>query len=697
MQNRVTMTFDPGASMKNRFDFKDTDLLSPAKSMYRGTRHNVLSFYNDGSNDEKGEAGAFADMAAAIEEAEEFIFITGWSFHPNFYLQRKFGAKSIGRMLLEKADANPDMLIAVMPWFHITKREDKMPETGDEFNNFGDEVFHDIWKNDIPNSRKSKGSQTRFPANLLWRASPYHVLNTCSHHQKYLVCDAPSKSSDPQSPRIIRAFFGGLDITKGRFDWSKHVFLPSSKEAKGFLKYSDWYSAEFGHDMKDGETVRQPWHDIHAQIIGPGAWDFVREFTARWCAPNQYKKYYAFNPQGHSGSEHVAQVYYKYQSLLEGTDSKGSKIVRATDKQPALKSKDGKVVRRIWKSQFLHSINKVGWGPPKKSDLRHGKLKGEADALDSLQWKYRGEFGRSIQDAYLKIIQNAKDFIYIESQYLIGSGARWGKTSYGTRDSVENKVAETIVKRIKEAVRDKSSFHVYVVLPMFPEGPPDHTALSPVRFLQWTTIEYMVRELFGVCGPGWRNYLSFCCLANWETSNALRSGKEVNRRKRVLASKRYMIYVHSKMMIVDDQVAIIGSANLNERSLNGNRDTECAVVLWPDVGKSKAASAQLSEFRKELWTEHMGRSWMSEFGNLNPGSKRCIENFGIATFQNYYRFLAGVREPDDGNMIQWPIEVDESKFGFSSEFIPDYSNKDAQQSRWLSSSNWLSTVTNVPE
>lgn len=32
------------------------------------------------------------------------------------------------------------------------------------------------------------------------------------------------------------------------------------------------------------------------------------------------------------------------------------------------------------------------------------------------------------------------------------------------------------------------------------------------------------------------------------------------------------------MMIIDDQIAIIGSANINDRSLKGNRDSEIAVI-----------------------------------------------------------------------------------------------------------------------
>ena len=39
------------------------------------------------------------------------------------------------------------------------------------------------------------------------------------------------------------------------------------------------------------------------------------------------------------------------------------------------------------------------------------------------------------------------------------------------------------------------------------------------------------------------------------------------------------IYVHSKLMIVDDEKCIIGSANINDRSMLGERDSETAVLV----------------------------------------------------------------------------------------------------------------------
>ena len=40
-----------------------------------------------------------------------------------------------------------------------------------------------------------------------------------------------------------------------------------------------------------------------------------------------------------------------------------------------------------------------------------------------------------------------------------------------------------------------------------------------------------------------------------------------------------IVYVHSKLMIVDDKIALIGSANINDRSLMGSRDSELAIVV----------------------------------------------------------------------------------------------------------------------
>lgn len=41
-----------------------------------------------------------------------------------------------------------------------------------------------------------------------------------------------------------------------------------------------------------------------------------------------------------------------------------------------------------------------------------------------------------------------------------------------------------------------------------------------------------------------------------------------------------MIYVHAKGMIVDDEYVLMGSANINQRSMAGTKDTEIAMGAY---------------------------------------------------------------------------------------------------------------------
>lgn len=40
-----------------------------------------------------------------------------------------------------------------------------------------------------------------------------------------------------------------------------------------------------------------------------------------------------------------------------------------------------------------------------------------------------------------------------------------------------------------------------------------------------------------------------------------------------------ILYIHSKLMIVDDHKVILGSANINDRSLLGDRDSEIGIII----------------------------------------------------------------------------------------------------------------------
>lgn len=66
-------------------------------------------------------------------------------------------------------------------------------------------------------------------------------------------------------------------------------------------------------------------------------------------------------------------------------------------------------------------------------------------------------------------------------------------------------------------------------------------------------------------GTAWRDYMSICGL---RTHGEL-GGHPISE----------LIYIHSKMLIADDRKVIIGSANINDRSLLGKRDSELAVLI----------------------------------------------------------------------------------------------------------------------
>jgi phospholipase D1/2 len=73
------------------------------------------------------------------------------------------------------------------------------------------------------------------------------------------------------------------------------------------------------------------------------------------------------------------------------------------------------------------------------------------------------------------------------------------------------------------------------------------------------------------------------------------------------------LYIHAKLLLVDDRIAICGSSNLNDRSQLGDHDSELSVVmedtrLIPSTmnGQPYEAGYHAATLRRYLWREHMG-------------------------------------------------------------------------------------------
>lgn len=106
----------------------------------------------------------------------------------------------------------------------------------------------------------------------------------------------------------------------------------------------------------------------------------------------------------------------------------------------------------------------------------------------------------------------------------------------------------------------------------------------------------------------------------------LRYNRELLLSLQAASNKRFMVYVHSKLLIVDDEVAIVGSANINMRSMAGTRDTEIAASIFQEghpcnhrVASEKGSLSDchprpcglVHHFRMSLFAEHFGQVWAS--------------------------------------------------------------------------------------
>ncbi len=73
------------------------------------------------------------------------------------------------------------------------------------------------------------------------------------------------------------------------------------------------------------------------------------------------------------------------------------------------------------------------------------------------------------------------------------------------------------------------------------------------------------------------------------------------------------LYVHAKVLIVDDRIVICGSSNLNDRSQEGHHDSELSIVMEDTAkiqstmdGQPFEAGRHAATLRRYLWREHLG-------------------------------------------------------------------------------------------
>eukprot|EP00397_Hematodinium_sp_SG-2012_P000840 GEMP01000841.1.p1 GENE.GEMP01000841.1~~GEMP01000841.1.p1 ORF type:complete len:1208 (+),score=228.10 GEMP01000841.1:131-3754(+) len=208
----------------------------------------------------------------------------------------------------------------------------------------------------------------------------------------------------------------------------------------------------------------------------------------------------------------------------------------------------------------------------------------------SSPWSNGLETDSSIHSAYVTLIQNARNFIYIENQFFITSTHR-GENSL----LIKNRIGEAIVSKIEEKHAKGEPFKLYVIMPIMPAFEADAFALEAAwqcrqtMFAQYLSIIDGPDSIIGALQDSlpnetdWENYVVFCSLRQIDTTpDGVLHGTQ--------------IYIHSKCAVIDDEHVIIGSANINDRSMLGSRDSEIVVVISNHVFAKST--------RMRLWCEH---------------------------------------------------------------------------------------------
>jgi phosphatidylserine/phosphatidylglycerophosphate/cardiolipin synthase-like enzyme len=205
---------------------------------------------------------------------------------------------------------------------------------------------------------------------------------------------------------------------------------------------------------------------------------------------------------------------------------------------------------------------------------------GVTNTFFGYSWSPRGEF--TVWASYLNAIKRATTLIYIEDQYFLpfdwppchtrGAGA--------ARDT-------DLLYQLGEAIRRGARVGILV-----PSNAEDlwHGNQVYQRDIGLNYLNSVAME------PGAGSFL-VTSLGTTTSGGSSGSGGSDGDEEEIVDVG---IYVHSKLMIVDDEVVLIGSANVGQRSMTHDGELQIAVV----DGDNQLAR----EFRKTLWAEHSERS-----------------------------------------------------------------------------------------
>ncbi|MCA1781124.1 MAG: phospholipase D family protein [Dermatophilaceae bacterium] len=292
------------------------------------------------------------------------------------------------------------------------------------------------------------------------------------------------------------AYVGGIDLCHSRRDDIDHLGDEQALDV----------AAEYG--------PRPAWHDVQAALSGPAVHDVETTFRERW----EDSTPLTLNPGR------------RLTSLLQ-----------AEDQEP----------RPLGEQ----------WPPPPRVDGAHDAVQivRTYPAILPVGYDFAPEGERSIVLGNAKAMSHARRLIYVEDQYLWGTG---------------------VGEHFATMLRNRSELRLVIVLPIVPDvdGAIARTPQLAARLLALEPILEAGGDRVAVFG-----------LTN---------------------SLGLPVYVHSKICIIDDRWASVGSDNFNRRSWTSDSEIACAVMddRLDDLGEDEPSppDAFPLRLRRTLCAEHLG-------------------------------------------------------------------------------------------
>ncbi|KAL9378910.1 hypothetical protein Peur_027392 [Populus x canadensis] len=619
---------------------------------------------------------AFEAIASAIENARSEIFITGWWLCPELYLRRPFQDHASSRLdsLLEtKAKEGVQIYILLYKEVSIALKI---------------------------NSMYSKKRLLNIHENLRVLRHPDHFstgVYSWSHHEKLVIIDYQICFIGG-----LDLCFGRYDTIEHRVgDCSADIWPGKDYYNPRESEPNSWEDV-MKDELDRRKYPRMPWHDVHCSLWGPPCRDIARHFVQRWNhakrskAPNEQTipllmpRHHMVLPHymgrsidiesknGEGNQKDISRIDYfasvspiRDIPLLLPQEADATVVNGVNHELTAKNMNNDSLDQSAWHcDSFSFTLQKSKDGnlaqdtPVKNPVDEHDFVDlesimqisdrssetSEKDVPDVSasecgqvgprvscrcqvirsvsQWSTgASQHEESIHKAYCSLIEKAEHFIYIENQFFI--------SGLCGDEIIQNRVLDAIYKRVIQAYKENKCFRVIIVIPLSPgfQGGVDDGGAATVRAImhwQYRTISWkktsILYNLNTLLGPKTHDYISFYGLRTY--GRLFVGGPLVTSQ----------VYVHSKVMIVDDRIAYIGSSNINDRSLLGSRDSEIGIVTEDKEfvessmnGETWKAGKFAYSLRRSLWSEHLGLS-SGEIDKISdPVAETTYRNLWLAT------------------------------------------------------------------